>query len=238
MNMLNKRTIVMGLWVMVGLYPGLSWAASTDDPLLFNVMVNELESNDSGATPLTWDAQAWLGHDLKKLWFKTEGERTQGDTKEVEVQALYSQAFSPFWDFQIGLRHDAKPSPSQDWAVIGLQGLAPYFFEIDAALFVGESGNSGLRLNVEYDWLFTQKIILTPEVEMNFYGQNIPQVSLGSGLSDITLGLRLRYEIRREIAPYVGLEWSKFYGNSADFASRDGLEVSDTKVVAGLRMWF
>ncbi len=223
---------------MVGLCTGFSWAASVDDPLIYNLMMNELESNDSGGTPLTWDAQAWIGYDLLKLWIKTEGERLQGDSKEVEVQALYSQAISPYWDFQIGLRHDARPSPSQDWGVIGLQGLAPYFFEIDTALFVGKSGNSGLRLNAEYEWLFTQKIILTPEIEMNFYGQNIPEVSLGSGLSDITLGLRLRYEIRRELAPYVGLEWSKFYGNSADFVRRDGLEVRDTNFVVGLRIWF
>jgi len=237
MNMLNKQ-ILMTLAVLTALFPGLSWAASSDDPLLYNLMMNELESNDSGGTPLTWDAQAWFGHDLKKLWIKTEGERLQGGTEEAEIQALYSQAISSFWDIQIGLRHDAQPSPSQDWGVIGLQGLAPYFFEIDVALFVGESGNSGLRLNAEYEWLFTQKIILTPEIEMNFYGQNIPEVSLGSGFSDINLGLRLRYEIRRELAPYVGLEWSKFYGNSADFVRGDGVEVSDVKVVAGLRMWF
>ena len=122
--------------------------------------------------------------------------------------------------------------------MIGLKGLAPYFFEVDAALFIGDSGNTGLRLNAEYEWLFTQKLILTPEIEVNFYGQDIPEVSLGSGLSDMTLGLRLRYEIRREFAPYLGLEWSKLYGNSADFVSSNGAEVSDTKVVAGLRLWF
>lgn len=237
MKLFYKRIITI-LTMMLIFNPVLSWAASADDPLLFNLILNELESNDSGGAPLTWDAQGWLGHDLKKIWFKSEGERAHGDTEEVEVQALYSQAFSPFWDIQLGLRHDARPSPSQDWGVIGVQGLAPYFFEVDAALFVGESGNTGFRLNAEYEKLFTQKLILTPEIEMNFYGKNIPEVSLGSGLSDITFGLRLRYEIRREIAPYVGLEWSKFYGNSADFVRLNGLEVSDTNVVAGLRVWF
>lgn len=237
MNIINKQIVVI-LVVLAVASPPLSRAASVDDPLLLNMILNEFEGDDSGDHPLSWDAQAWLGHDLNKLWIKTEGERAGGETEDAEFQALYGRAVSPFWDFQVGLRHDARPSPSQDWVVIGMQGLARYFFEVDTALFIGESGNTGFRFNAEYEKLFTQRLILTPEIEMNFYGQNIPQVSLGSGLSDITLGLRLRYEIRREIAPYLGLEWSKYYGNSADFLRRDGIEVSDTKVVAGLRMWF
>jgi copper resistance protein B len=237
MKVLNKQ-IVMTLVVLIVSSPGLSWAASVDDPLLFNMILNEFETDDTSNDSLSWDAQAWLGHDLNKLWIKTEGERLNGETEEAEVQALYGRAISSFWDVQVGFRHDARPSPSQDWGVIGVQGLARYFFEIDAALFIGESGNTGLRLNAEYEKLFTQRLILTPEFEMNFYGQNVAEVSLGSGLSDISLSLRLRYEIRREIAPYVGLEWTKYYGNSADFVRRDGYEISDTKAVAGLRMWF
>ena len=237
MKTLYMRTVIILTLIFI-VKPGLSWAASADDPLLFNMIVNEFETDDSSNDPLGWDAQAWLGHDLDKLWIKTEGERVGGVTEEVQVQALYGRAMSAFWDFQIGLRHDDRPGPSQDWAVIGLQGLARYFFEVDAALFIGESGKTGFRFNAEYERLFTQRLILTPEIEMNFYGQDIPQASLGSGLSDVTLGLRLRYEIRREIAPYVGLEWSKYYGNSANLVRRDGLEISDSKVVAGLRIWF
>ena len=237
MKVLNKQ-IVMTLVVLIVSSPGLSWAASVDDPLLFNMILNEFETDDTSNDSLSWDAQAWLGHDLNKLWIKTEGERLNGETEEAEVQALYGRAISSFWDVQVGFRHDARPSPSQDWGVIGVQGLARYFFEIDAALFIGESGNTGLRLNAEYEKLFTQRLILTPEFEMNFYGQNVAEVSLGSGLSDISLSLRLRYEIRREIAPYVGLEWTKYYGNSADFVRRDGYEISDAKAVAGLRIWF
>lgn len=237
MKIINKH-IVISLVVLIVASPGLSWAASVDDPLLLNIIVNEFETDDSSGDPLSWDAQAWLGHDLNKLWIKTEGERLNGNTEDAEVQVLYGRAVSSFWDFQFGLRHDARPSPSQDWAVIGLQGLARYFFEVDTAVFIGEFGNTGFRLNAEYERLFTQRLILTPEIEMNFYGQNIPEVSIGSGLSDVSLSVRLRYEIRREIAPYVGLEWSKYYGNSAGFIRQDGLEVSDTKVVAGLRVWF
>ena len=235
---ISYRRAVIIFALMFILKPDFSWAASVDDPLLFNMILNEFETADSSNDPLGWDAQAWLGHDLDKLWIKTEGERVAGVTEDLQVQALYGRAISAFWDFQIGLRHDARPGPSQDWAVIGLQGLARYFFEVDTALFIGESGNTGFRLNAEYERLFTQRLILTPEIEKNFYGKNIPEVSIGSGLSDVTLGLRLRYEIRREIAPYVGLEWSKYYGNSADFIRRDGLEISDSKVVAGLRIWF
>ena len=232
------RINMVSFVLLLTLSPGLSMAAMDDNPLLFNLILNELESNDSGGSPVSWNAQAWLGQDLQKLWIKTEGERLRGDTKEAEVQALYSQAFSAFWDIQIGLRHNYRPDYSQDWAVIGLQDLAPYFFEIDAAVFVGESGKTALRLEAEYELLFTQKLILTPELEVNFYGKDIPELSLGSGLSDITLGLRLRYEIRREFAPYLGLEWSKLYGSSTDFARASGEEFGDTKVVAGLRLWF
>ncbi|MDG2090809.1 MAG: copper resistance protein B [Gammaproteobacteria bacterium] len=226
------------VFVLINCLPQIVSAAMDDDPLLYNIMIGEMETDDSNSNLFSWDAQAWLGKNINKLWLKTEGERVHGETEGVEVQALYSRAISPFWDFQVGIRHDALPTPEQNWGVIGLQGLARYYFEIDSALFIGESGNTALRFNAEYELLFTQKLILTPEIEINFYGQDIPEVSLGSGLSDTTLGLRLRYEIRREFAPYIGIEWSKKYGSSADFVRNSGAEVSDTKIVAGLRLWF
>jgi copper resistance protein B len=220
---------------------GSSWvhAGTADDPLLGTLIINEFEVRDTnGEDPLVWDAQGWLGKDLEKLWIKTEGEREGGATEEAELQALYSKAVATYWDFQVGVRRDFQPTPGRSWAVVGLQGLAPYFFEVDTALFIGESGRTALRLEAEYELLFTQRLILTPEVEVNFYGQNDVDTGVGSGLSDVELGLRLRYEIRREFAPYIGVSWSKKYGNTAGFSRLKGADVSETQLVLGVRAWF
>lgn len=216
-----------------------TYSHENDDPILTRVMLDHLEwrnSNDANLTVL--EGQAWIGKDLNKFWLKTDIEQRDGETGDAEAQALYSRAISPFWDAQIGVRHDAKPTPSRDWAVIGLQGLAPYWFDVDTALFVGESGRIAARFSAEYELLFTQRLILTPNIEVNVYGQNDAETGTESGLSDAKAGLRLRYEIRREFAPYVGVNWNKKFGNSAEFVKRQGEAVSDTELVMGLRVWF
>jgi copper resistance protein B len=214
-------------------------AGGKDDPLLGKVMIDQLEVRDADEkNPVVLAAQGWLGKDLHKLWIKTDVERVDSRTQEAELQALYSQAIAPFWDVQVGVRQDFQPTPNRTWAVIGFQGLAPYFFEIDTALFVGESGRTALRLDAEYELLFTQRLILTPEIEVNFYGQNDAELGVGSGLSDIEAGLRLRYEIRREFAPYIGVNWNKSFGNTADFARNAGEEIDDLQWVIGVRAWF
>ena len=188
-----------------------------DDPLLLTVILDQLETRDAGGdNTLSWDGEAWLGKDLHKIWIKTDGERTAGNTDSAELQFLYSKAIGRYWDFQLGMRHDFDPSPSRSWAAIGFKGLAPYFFDIDAAAFIGESGRTALRFEAEYELLLTQRLILTPDFEINLYGQNDPDVGIGAGLSDIEAGLRLRYEIRREFAPYIGVNWSRLFGNTAD----------------------
>ncbi len=209
-----------------------------DDPVLTKLMLEQLEIHDAdGRNPLTWEAEAWIGKDLNKLWFKTEGERLDGKTEEAELQALYSHAIAPYWDFQVGLRKDFQPE-SREWGVLGLKGLAPYFFETDLALFAGKEGRTAARLQGEYELLLTQKTILTPEIEVNLYGKDDPVAGVGSGLSDVTVGLRLRHEFKREFAPYIGVEWTKKFGNTADFARDEGVDVSDTQLVAGIRAWF
>ncbi len=213
-------------------------AAMEEDPLLYNIILGEFERDDSNSNLLSWDAQAWIGKNINKLWLKTEGERAHGETEELEFQALYSKAISPFWDFQAGFRHDAQPTPNQNWGVIGFQGLARYYFEIDTALFIGESGDTAFRFNAEYELLFTQRLIMTPEIEMNFYGQDIPEIGAGSGLSDLNLGVRLRYEIKREFAPYIGINWLRQYGNTSNFANSMGKLKNGTSFVAGIRLWF
>ena len=210
-----------------------------DNPVLTRVIIDQLElRNADGANPIALEAQAWIGKDLNKLWLKTDIEQRDGETEEAEVQALYSRALAPFWDIQMGVRYDAKPTPTRTWGVIGVQGLAPYWFEIDTALFVGESGRTVARFSAEYELLFTQKLILMPSVEVNVYGQNDAETGTGSGLSDAKAGLRLRYEIRRELAPYIGVNWNKTFGNTADFVKSKGEAVSDTELVVGLRAWF
>ncbi|MBL4865613.1 MAG: copper resistance protein B, partial [Pseudomonadales bacterium] len=159
-------------------------AGAQDDPLLTTVIVDQLEFRDGeDGNPLVLEGQGWIGRDLEKLWIKADAERIAGRTEEAELQVLYSQAVAPYWDFQLGLRKDFKPTPDRSWAVIGFQGLAPYFFEVDAALFVGENGGTALRVEAEYELLFTQRLILTPDIEINFYGQNDESLGVGSGLS-------------------------------------------------------
>lgn len=208
-----------------------------NDPIISKVMIDELElsdSNNSGALK----SQAWVGTDLNKLWLKLDGEKYQGATENLEAQALYSRAISTYWDFQTGIRTDIKPSPSKTWGVIGVKGLAPYFFDVDAALFVGEGGASAARISAEYDILFTQRLILAPEMEANFYEQNNKEAGTSAGLSDLNAGLRLRYEFRREFAPYVGVSWSKKFGKAAEYSAIMHEPSKDTNLVMGLKLWF
>ena len=211
----------------------------SDDPLLTKVMIGQFENRATGGSdPVVLEAQGWIGKDLQKLWIKADIERVAGATEENELQFLYSRAVAPYWDFQIGWRTDVRPKRGRDWLALGFQGLAPYFFEVDAAAFIGEGGQTALRLEAEYEMLFTQKLILTPEITVNFHGKNDEKTGTGSGLSDAQLGLRLRYEIRREFAPYVGVNFNKKYGKTADYASAEGGEVSDAQFVVGVRAWF
>ncbi len=209
-----------------------------DDPVLTKFILEQLEVHDvDGKNPLTWEAEAWIGKDINKLWLKTEGERVDGEIEELEVQALYSRAIDPYWDFQVGLRKDFQPE-SREWAVVGLKGLAPYYFETDVALFVGDKGRTALRIQSEYELMLTQKTALSPEIELNFHGKDDEAAGIGSGLSDVSVGLRLRHEFKREFAPYIGVEWTKKFGQTADYAQDEGEDVSDTQLVLGIKAWF
>lgn len=213
-------------------------AASKDDPTLTTVIIDQFEySDDNGIDAWALTGQGWIGKDLNKFWFKTEAEYSIGELEGLEVQALYSKAIAPFWDLQIGVRQDFEPTPDRSWGVIGVQGLAPYFFEVDAALFIGTSGRTAARLDAEYELMLTQQWVLTPEVELNVYGKDDPELDIGSGFSDVTAGLRLRYEFRREFALYSGMEWQKTLGSTADIAKLNGEKTSNAKWVFGMRAW-
>lgn len=229
---------VLGLCAMT-LARTAALAHEDHDPTLARAMIDQLEWRDGDEENSTaLEAQAWIGKDLHKLWIKADVERVAGETEEAEVQALYSRAIAPFWDFQIGVRQDLQPRPDREWAAIGFQGLAPYFFEVEATLFIADSGDTAARLSAEYEWMFTQKLILAPEISANFHGQDDRRRRTGSGLSDAQAGLRLRYEIRREFAPYIGVNWTRSFGDTADFAADEGEHTRETQWVAGIRAWF
>ncbi|MCK4864601.1 MAG: copper resistance protein B [Gammaproteobacteria bacterium] len=214
-------------------------AGMEDDPLVTKVMIDQLETRIiDGDDPLVLEAQAWIGYDLNKFVIKADVEQVKGVTHELELQALYSRAVDPYWDFQIGIRQDQKPAPNKNWLAIGFQGVAPYWFEIDSTLFIGEKDQMGLRFAAEYEWMITQRWVLSPEIEFNIHSKDDEAVGTGSGLSDSQIGIRLRYEIKREFAPYIGVNWNNKYGNTATFARNEGKEVSSTQIVAGIRAWF
>ena len=185
-----------------------------------------------------WDMQGYYGGDIDKFWFKSEGEGSFGEPIEsAEVQALYSRAIAPFFDLQAGVRQDLT-GPDRTHAVIGIQGLMPYMFEVDAAAFLSSKGDITARIEAEYDQRLTQRLILQPRAEVNLSVQDIPELGIGSGIDNLELGLRLRYEIAREFAPYVGIEQEWKLGGSRDFARLAGEDASDTNYVIGVRFWF
>ncbi|MFN2287407.1 MAG: copper resistance protein B [Chromatocurvus sp.] len=191
-----------------------------------------------GNTSVTYDLQAWYGRTYDRVVLKAEGEIDDGGDKETSTELLWGHAVATFWDTQLGLRYDSGEGPDRTWLAFGMQGLAPYWFEIDATAYLGEQGRSALNLEVEYELLLTQKWILQPRVEADFHGKNDRERGIGSGLSVATAGVRLRYEIRREFAPYLGIEWAGKFGGTKDLARANGEDTHETRLVAGLHFWF
>ena len=199
----------------------------------------ETRIRKGGDEAYLWDAQGWYGGDINKLWFKSEGEGDYNQSPEhAEVQALWSHAIAPFWDFQAGVKHDFWPKPTKTYAAVGIQGLMPYQFEIDAATFLSEDGDLSARLEAEYDQRITQRLILQPRLEMDISGANIPEIGIGSGLTSAEMGLRLRYEIVREFAPYLGVEYSRSFGKTADYLHSTGETNGGWNFLIGIRTWF
>jgi len=203
------------------------------------VMLDQLEWRDAreGAA-VTWDAQGWYGGDYNKLWIKTEGERITGTTLNASTDLLLDHVVARWWDAQAGIRQDFGKGPARTWLALGVQGLAPYGLDVEATVYVGTAGRAAARLKADYDLLLTQRLILQPYGEANFYSKADPARQLGSGLSDIELSLRLRYEVRRELAPYVGVGWFKRFGGTAELARAAGEGGDELELIAGLRIWF
>ena len=193
----------------------------------------------NGRDGYRWDGEAWFGGDRNRLTVKSEGEGDRGGKLgAAEVQALYSRAIGPYFDLQAGVRHDLRPDPQRTYATIGVEGLAPYMFEVEAALFLSDKGDLLARVEGYYDQQVTQRLILQLRIELNLAAQDVPETGVGSGLSSAELGLRLRYEIAREFAPYVGLSYEARLGDTADYARARGEGARSTSLVLGVRAWF
>ena len=211
-----------------------AFAGGGGDILRASVMVDNLEYQFNDEKTVAWDTYAYVGYDLNKIYIYSEGEKAQeANSAESENQLVYSRAILPYWDIQLGVGYDKSEDVDSTWGVLALQGLAPYFFETRAVLLVGEDGNVGFRFEAEYEALLTQKLILTPSIGLSAYTKDNVEMGLGSGLSNLTLGARLRYEFVREFAPYIGVEWSKNYGDTNRYTPLD-----EAYATAGLRVWF
>lgn len=215
------------------------WAGSGGQ-INYLLIAERLEyQTGEGNGSLTSETQGWVGTDYDRLWLKGESDYllSENQFEELEIQALYSKALSAFFDLQAGVRQDLKPHPNETFGVLGIQGLAPYWFETDLAYFLSEDGHSSFRVELEHDLLLTQRLILQPRAELNFSVQDDQERGVGSGLSNTELELRLRYEIKREFAPYIGVSWLQSAGNSADFARMANEEINIVSFVAGIRVW-
>ena len=185
-----------------------------------------------------YDVIAWYGRDYDRLWLRADGEIDGGKLHEARTELLWGHAVAAYWDTQLGLRYDSGEGPNRGWLAVGVQGLAPYWFEVEATGYVGDEGRSALRLEAEYELLITQRLVLQPRLEASFYGRSDPELGRGTGLSTVEAGARLRYEIRREFAPYIGIDRVARYGQTGDFARAAGTDDQETRYVAGVRFWF
>ncbi|QOR61112.1 copper resistance protein B [Sulfurovum sp. ST-21] len=227
---LKKILLLLGSCMAIG---QTLQAAGADDPLRTMLIMDRLEILDNDENTRAWEGSFYIGYDIDKLYIYSEGSATSEGLESSQNELVYSRAIAPFWDIQAGIAYDKNSDASRTWGEIAIAGLAPYFFETRAALLVNSNGNTALRLDAEYEALITQKLILTPSLAVDFYTKDDPSMQTGSGLSAAEAGLRLRYEIVREFAPYIGVTWEKTFGNTRNFNA-----VDETSLLIGVRFWF
>lgn len=218
--------------------PGPRQLKLADEHAFWSVLGDRLEyQEDSDST--VYDIQAWYGTTYNRFVIKAEGDIADGTLEESSTELLWGHALNAYFDTQFGVRLDQyDEGKDRQWLAIGMQGLAPYWFELDVTAYVGDDGRTALSAEAEYELLLTQRLILQPRAELNLYGKDDLDNRLGSGLSDLALGLRLRYEFSRQFSPYIGVEWTDTYGDTADYRRAAGEDTSGTQFVAGLRFWF
>ena len=220
-------------------FPDVAGHAVHDRSIHYYVVFDQLEWRSAEGGPAwSWDNMGWVGGDVNRFWFRTEGDGERSRLGTAQAHALYGRAIARWWDVVVGIRQDFEPGPAQTWAAVGIQGLAPYWFDIEATAYVGASGRTHARFEAQYELLLTNRLMLQPLVEFEIYGKSDRERGIGAGLSTIDAGIRLRYEIRREFAPYVGLVWSRKFFGTADFAREAGEEVGGARLAIGARIWF
>lgn len=223
----------------VGFTRGEARPRLADEQNFRSILIDNFEvSRVDGETVLPYDLEAWFGRTYDRGVLKSEGEFENGDLGEARTELLWSHAIGAYWDTQVGVRHDSGEGPNRTWLAAGIEGLAPYWFDLEITAYVGESSRTALRVDASYDMLINQRLIFQPRLEANFYGRNDIERGLGSGLSDVSLALRLRYEIRRELAPYIGVEWADQHGGTEDLTRAAGGDPGDTRLTMGVRFWF
>lgn len=223
----------------IAAFPEVSGHAAHDRSRHSYWLVDRFEAGQShGDTVLDWKSSGWIGGDINRLWLRSEGASADGRVERGDLEVLGGHAISPWWDLVAGVRHDFGEGPSQTFAAVGVTGLAPYKIELEATAYLGTSGQTAARIEASYDTLLTNRLILQWHAEADLYGKDDERRGIGAGLSTLEGGVRLRYEITRQFAPYIGLTWERAFGGTADLR-RDHLEdVSDTRLVAGVRVWF
>lgn len=210
-----------------------------DQRIYVHALLDQFEARIGGANSFRWDGQAWAGTDTNRLWLKSEGFADgDGRVRDGQHEALYDRPISTYFDLQGGIRYDLDSGPSRGWAAFGIQGLAPQFFDVEATAYASDSGHFAARVMSSYDALLTQRLILQPEIELNLYSKSDPGRGVGSGLADIDAGLRLRYELSRKFAPYLGVAYEGRFGGAAAFAHRQGETVSAVRFLFGIRSWY
>lgn len=219
--------------------PAAHGHAAGDEAIYSYTLLNRLEGWDAhGGTGFAWEGEGWIGRDINRLWWRTDGERVAGSTESASAEALFGHSFTPWWDWVVGVRQDLRPGDSRTFAALGVQGLAPQRFELSLTAYVGGGGQSALRFATEYELLLTNRLVLQPLVEVQAYGKDDASRGFGAGLSSIEAGLRLRYEFSRRFAPYLGIIHERALGDTADLRRAAAGDVQDTRLVAGLRIWF
>lgn len=204
----------------------------------YYVLFDQLEWQGSGSGGVEIENRTWIGGDANRLWLRPEVESDEGEIENASIDALWGHSFSRWWDVVAGVRQDFRPGDPQTWGAFGIQGLAPYWFEIEATGYVSADGRTRARFDLEYELLLTNRVVLQPVAELELFGRRDPARGIGAGLSSIEAGLRLRYEIRRELAPYIGITWDRKLFGTADLARTRGEAPGKARFAFGLRTWF
>ncbi len=219
-------------------FPDVKGHAVHDSELHYFVLFDQLEwQAGRGGAGATWDTTSWIGGDLNRVWFRSEGETRNRRLEHGEAQLLYGRAVARWWNVVGGIRQDVRPGPAQTWAAIGIQGLAPYWFDVEGTAYVAAGGRTQFRFESEYELLLTNRVILQPLLEVQVFGKSDPQRGIGAGLSSADAGLRVRYLIRRELAPYIGVTWNRTFFGTADLARAAGDRTGGARLTLGVRLW-